>query len=826
MDSMEIEPISITHIQKNTAQFMNDLLAIPSQMTPAGAVTSTESDSAAALEINFVETFPKLNELSNIWKELITNTNTSTYSLRALLTDAAFHKAINETNPTIDLNITDESYARTMKEKSLITLAAAANDNNIEAIKSRTDISPVAKAREIFCILYKELRDNSEELLTNVPILISKTSDTVSPMVEGGGGNDGKGGKFWERAKKLAGRFNPFERPPTQHASRASRAATLAAQPLPDILSGTEQQIIDAAEAEENELAGKIGDHVTRLKLNQHNQAVLDRLSNAEKLSDYEQLKNNILDKVIPKLPPELLLELQRRQPSITPKQWALVLIKSLESSIEVNAKIKSVLETNAKYNKEYEIIRPRIVVTAPSPSVSAPSSRGSVSPISSQYSPPPKELDYANNFNIQSYILDEYGFNLFDDDESLPDCGSPKITDPAELSNANLSGDTPPNCYTNGNLLRISPWVKHKDKYYLACQACGLPMFPAELKGELLTDSAYNKYTNPFESNQMAPASKDDLLKLAGKTQCDHDAPMAMMYNGLKRVAGDEYPKIGIGSNFCPLHPSCNTKKLNISPVVFWQENNGSGNSNYKWNPNWTIQKDGKDKFPDGPWGNTKESVDKWCKNNEWDPRYYARLLQWKYFSALEELVKGDGSQFKEALGKSISQAQTLYKNMSEIKAELKKVVDLIRKSDEPINIQNIMLAIDHARAGNILTLFQPRGERDKAMEENVRLQEKMQEMAEQLKAANARADASERAHARTQLELSATQSVLTSEQLRHTQGATGLLALPGAQRIGGTRKNKKKRTKQTKRKIIRKKPQKTKRNKKRKKNKLTIKN
>ena len=393
--------------------------------------------------------------------------------------------------------------------------------------------------------------------------------------------------------------------------------------------------------------------------------------------------------------------------------------------------------------------------------------------------------------------------------------------------SNATLSGDTPPNCYTNGNLLRISPWVKYKDKYFLACQACGLPMFPASLKAPLLTDPVYDKYKNPFATNKLTPTSKDDLLKFAGKTQCDHDAPMAMMYNGLNKTA-ESFPNIGIGSNFCPLHPSCNTKKTNISPAEFWDWNKGTGDTNYKWNNKWTVEptKYGEAaKFPDGPWGNTKDDIDKWCEKNRWDPRYYAQLTQWKYFSALEELVKDDSDQFGEKLRSAIKQASDLYGNMAKIKEEIKRVVNLLRQAKEPINLKNIIVTLDVAKAANLLTLIEPTAQTTAAEEAAAGERSLLVDVAaasEQAAVTAAHIEGYNQAHA------------VFTERLQHALAARGytprsadviIRDVAGPRGGMGTRRNKKKRTKQTKKKIIKKKPQKTKRKNKKKKSKRTIK-
>ena len=62
-------------------------------------------------------------------------------------------------------------------------------------------------------------------------------------------------------------------------------------------------------------------------------------------------------------------------------------------------------------------------------------------------------------------------------------------------------------------------------------------------------------------------------------------------------------------------------------------------GIDDFKWNDNWG------ESFPDGPWMkleglSDKDKINKWCSNNNWKPKMYAKILQQKYYSCLENLV------------------------------------------------------------------------------------------------------------------------------------------------------------------------------------------
>ena len=117
-----------------------------------------------------------------------------------------------------------------------------------------------------------------------------------------------------------------------------------------------------------------------------------------------------------------------------------------------------------------------------------------------------------------------------------------------------------------------------------------------------IFKDKRYEYVTGNSEDNlNIQPRGKKKLETLAGKTQCDHVLPLAMMFFSIKKK-GDY--NTGIGSNYVPIHPSCNTKKLNISPATYWKRNDllhgETWEDTYKWNKQW-----GKQKFPSGPWLN-----------------------------------------------------------------------------------------------------------------------------------------------------------------------------------------------------------------------------
>ena len=873
-------------IQQAAAAFMDNLLKNKSQHDAAADVTAPETVVAAAGEINFAETFPKLDTLSTIWKEVITDERVSTYALRALLTDAAFHKAINESDKVVDFTITDDTVKKTKRQNDLIALAAAAKTEAIEEELAKPNDPNNPHWKRIFCIIYKELLNNHTELDEGLKLMSDTPMATPDPVGEDSGDEFlGGGGGMTNSIARLYTYLQNTDLPPGQ---KRPRGATT----RPNIFNKTEDEIKAGASARRDSLKELIRKQLMKLERSPmgygQNKGRWNALESAEKDEKRNIIIDTIMQEVIPPgIPPDMLDKLKEEKPGVSEEEWRLFFIDAYNGGDGVNAEIKD--KPTTRFNRIFDILhppppKPHQERASVAPSVASSSAATSPIPFSS-IDGPPIELEYASNYNIQSFVLEQYKQHLSDEDDSLPSCGNSVATSSGRTpSNATLSGDTPQNCYTNGNLLRVSPWVKHKDKYFLACQACGLPMFPASLKAASLTDPVYDEYKNPFKTNQMTPVSKDDLLKFAGKTQCDHDAPMAMMYNGLDRKAKSPYENIGIGSNFCPLHPICNTKKLNISPAVFWDWNKGTGSDKYEWNKKWTIvpPKPGDAvKFPEGPWGTTKATIDVWCNKNDWDPRYYAQLTQWKYFSALEELVKGDSVQFEKKLREAIKQASDLYRNMDIIKDEMKRVVNLIRQTGERINLKNIIVTLDVAKAAHWLMLI-PQNEQikldrlqiadlKKALDASAdkpvtdllsdlyyKLRsEKTQATAAEVRAetAEARAETAEGEAAATRLDA----VLAVAAERKQTEAAEkkvetalkmlgplkGLAIMYGetddeSQPDGGgkrTRRNRKKSTKQTKKKMrkkpqktkkkktIRKKPRKTKRKNKKKKSKRTIK-
>ena len=224
----------------------------------------------------------------------------------------------------------------------------------------------------------------------------------------------------------------------------------------------------------------------------------------------------------------------------------------------------------------------------------------------------------------------------------------------------------------------------------------CGLPMLPNLSKansGTNLSNNLLDKYNATNIINK--PINAKQLKELAGPTQCDHILPLSMMFFGLKsKSSNNKLPNIGIGSNYVPLHSSCNLKKSNITPEAYWKKNSAQNVTDYnakKWNTEWGDQN-----YPNGPWGvvpgnptKTLENINSWCKNNNWAPKKYARLLQWKYFSVLDFLVNtGNDGDFRGNLQTLFKRAKEIFDNVNAVK---KKFGNILNEFRGDLNKQNL---------------------------------------------------------------------------------------------------------------------------------------
>lgn len=664
---MDEHPVQI---QQAAALFMNDLLKDKVQLTSSGETTETSTQIASNKNIQFINAFPKLNALSDVWKRMITENvdgRVKTSALRALLSDSVFHQAINGKLTISDFNMSADDI---INQQKLVAFAATLMETEINDVL-HNDESEEKQGKKLFCILYKKLKQMDEE--ETVPIHIDRMK--------------GGGGQIQMQIDRRSGHTqdNLVEKVNEQ------------ADDIPEITIGLKDFIRGSTDFK-------------KLQIND-NKDLFEKDGEIDKIID--EIFNHCLSNVI--------IKFIKNVPTDEQKIAALILYNKIDKfklCLAISVSDITQLKNASKIVKEFKdtINKSTKVVHSAAPK-SAITSRAE--------SPLPKELNIVSNFRIKSYISFNY-FSIMEYD--LPTCDNPveTIVSEEDTSNKELSGDTPPNCYTNGRLQRVSPWIKHttdkKTRHYLVCQACGLPMFPMMGQNKinsnnttLLSDTTYDRYDD-LQNNNTMPSGKAELEKYAGITQCDHDIPIAMMFFGLNKQSDNEkYSSIGIGSNFCPLHPTCNTKKTNISPAVYWEKNqyNGIPEDEYKWNEKWGA-------YPIGPWmfnnkgiqikdiGNDiQDSVQLWCKLNNWKPRYNGQLLQWKYFAALEELVKdseeGDNS-FSAILSTALKKATELYNSIDLVKDELKNAVAILRTDTQRITTKNLILSLERANAANML--------------------------------------------------------------------------------------------------------------------------
>ena len=664
------------HIQKASARFMNILLdpENPKQINE-GEATDKETHTVAKNKGDFKEIFPKLNALSKIWDTYITGgtheesgKKIKTYPLRALLSDSTFHTAIN--NGT---NITNDDLEQMVGKKIFVN--ELLQNISIENNDKYTTLAKENKGKELFCDIYNKLSSKLEP--------ISGGSKEINITIASGTGRRAIGITAEEITNANIDEKNVTNLVNYIFENNIYKKLEFTNNDFKKLDEPTKKNIVIEVMTKCIKDNVKISPPFSDIDPNK----ILAILEN-EKL--YKQ-KKELLSCIIEKFNNGTLLQ---------------------NASITFNTIVKERIDKPTTVKPT--TVKPKTVKTEPSKT-----------PIISG----PKELELISNYEIKSFISDKYGIYLYD--VVLDDCGDKEEITKSIGSNTNshLSSVTPPNCFTNGSDIRVSPWIKHESPngdigYYLVCQCCGLPMFPENINTNSsipLTNEKYKKYfsDNILSKINKIPNSKEELEEYAGITQCDHTAPLAMMFFGLNKTATAPFGNIGIGTNFCPLHPSCNTKKLNISPLDYWNKNEPRDDlGEFTWNTSWTNEGDkSKQKYPSGPWkknpqdtlSNTPElilsNINYWCQQNKWNPRYYAKLLQWKYLSAIEELVKVNSkniNSFEEQIISIAKRASNLYDSISLTKEEVSEGIEASRKG--PHDFKNFILSKTRAIAAHEL--------------------------------------------------------------------------------------------------------------------------
>jgi len=128
---MDEHPVQI---QQAAALFMNDLLKDKVQLTSSGETTETSTQIASNKNIQFINAFPKLNALSDVWKRMITENvdgRVKTSALRALLSDSVFHQAINGKLTISDFNMSADDI---INQQKLVAFAATLMETEINDV--------------------------------------------------------------------------------------------------------------------------------------------------------------------------------------------------------------------------------------------------------------------------------------------------------------------------------------------------------------------------------------------------------------------------------------------------------------------------------------------------------------------------------------------------------------------------------------------------------------------------------------------------------------------------------------------------------------------
>uniref|UniRef100_A0A6C0AZS1 Uncharacterized protein n=1 Tax=viral metagenome TaxID=1070528 RepID=A0A6C0AZS1_9ZZZZ len=572
------------NLVENAAKFCNDLIKENVQIKENNGDLNTVSEyNLLKWTGKFHEIFPKLYRFSNEYKKNMSGV--SSYTVRAMLGDAAYHDAINQGTNKLEINWKSLGDIILDYTTSFGTLQNI-HDNHLAEISSFKDDREFVK--KLYCLLYTKVKKLQEQ----EPKLMEMS-----------------GGARTTRRK--------------QGTIMTDREAMA-------------QVIVDSI------ITSKLPEDSTE----EYKNAVIEQ---AKRLllfgddQDFEHMREKKRREIIPN-PNNFYMSLEDTPQG--PGAITLAIDKINKKEAIKKEQAEKELAKKEEAEKKAQLKRKR-------------SSSGNDSSRDSDYSDDYEnpDLTLATNMEIKNFIKENYPKLTFNVDKLIycqgegdkkieydSSDGCSKSTEPAR--NHILMNSTKSNCFSSfcssskNRRFRISPWVKHNlskseksnEIFCMACMCCGLPLLPASAN-----ISSEDKYKN-IETLKKEPSSEDSLKRYAGKTQCDHILPIGMMYFGLdQKCSKPTLDKIGIGMNFCPIHPECNTIKLDITPEECWTKNEGI--DDFKWNDKWG------ESIPDGPWMkleglSDKDKINKWCSNNNWKPKMYAKILQQKYYSCLENLV------------------------------------------------------------------------------------------------------------------------------------------------------------------------------------------
>ena len=154
------------------AEFSNDLLENNKQLNDMYEPYDPATKNLLNSDFNIF--FPKLKILSDIFKEEITNTGTSTSTLRSLLSDNVFHSAINSgSNERLQKDYDQDSITNELDETAaqiaIIDIIVDKDDNKNKITEILEDdphinSTPEDKGAAIFCLLYEKIQEYETRL--------------------------------------------------------------------------------------------------------------------------------------------------------------------------------------------------------------------------------------------------------------------------------------------------------------------------------------------------------------------------------------------------------------------------------------------------------------------------------------------------------------------------------------------------------------------------------------------------------------------------------------------------------------------------------------
>lgn len=667
---------------KDIAYFTNYLLETRTQFNNDEA-TDPKTNNLIVLNKNFKENFPMLERVSSIFKDKLSGVQVS--PLRSLLSDGVFHSSIISGSKNIQLIAEDVTI------KVLILDEIHNQTNNRQIIQNiiNSSESSAKKAKAIFCLFYTKVYEKQNGLSQTGGMYSLRARQSEREVVE------------LERAQLYLNNIAPDQ-----------KAA--------DIIKNN--GLLNMIFVKE-EINNKLRLRITNLQKSWDDYKFDD--------NKYTYLTNIIFEMIVESLSQSDPLKIQitlfiTKYINTTPAEY---IFGNPDYKFNITDIINNLIDKliNKRYLLKQQYLLPTLtgikkqkIISSNTTYIENETSESESS--DNQYEPP--NLNLVSNYLIKKYILEIFDINVF---EISLDCFIPGI--PSDIcnesnDNSTLFPKTSTNCFTHCNAMRVSPWIKHNNHYFLVCMCCGLPMLPDDLNIDNetpITDDKFDKFSDKNISIfKDKPKRADELKSYAGKTQCDHILPLAMMFFTLdKKCSIPNFENIGIGTNFCPIHSSCNTKKSNIVPSEFWEKNNDIKDNDYNWNSKWGI-----DSFPNGPWfvpympQTTLKNINSWCEINKWNPKKYARLLQWKYLSALELLVSkeniGTIPEKEKKIDTLINIAEGIYRGMGNIKEHFKTIIELYRGPIDT-NILNRLFTLisipDAAAAATLIKMASDRG-------------------------------------------------------------------------------------------------------------------